>query len=147
MSSAPFDLYAIDTAHPLYAQVYQLREIVLRQPLGLSLKNEVLDGDKADTIVVAADDQTVVGCVMMKVADEHTIKLRQMAVAPDRQQQGIGRMLIAAAERIAWERGFETISLHARCSAADFYTKLGYEETGPVFEEVTIPHILMQKHK
>jgi hypothetical protein len=56
----------INTAHPLYPEVFQLRETVLRLPLGLSLHNEDLRGDEQDAVFVALDEKgNVVACLMM----------------------------------------------------------------------------------
>jgi predicted GNAT family N-acyltransferase len=35
--------------------------------------------------------------------------------------------------------------MHARQTAVGFYQKLGYSITGEPFEEVTIPHYIMEK--
>jgi predicted GNAT family N-acyltransferase len=36
--------------------------------------------------------------------------------------------------------------MHARKHAIGFYEKMGYKVKGDEFEEVTIPHFLMEKH-
>jgi predicted GNAT family N-acyltransferase len=35
--------------------------------------------------------------------------------------------------------------MHARQTAAGFYSKLGYQRVGDPFVEVTLPHIAMRK--
>jgi predicted GNAT family N-acyltransferase len=37
------------------------------------------------------------------------------------------------------------MTMHARVSATGFYEKLGYEIRGEQFDEVTIPHYIMEK--
>ena len=146
----PTRIAPICSLHPLYPQVLDLREAVLRRPLGLSLRNEDLSMDASDTIFVALqdDDTRVAGCVMMHPLPGHKrVKLRAMAVYPELQGSGLGRMLVQAAEAWAWQQGFETIVLHARKTALGFYERLGYEVLGEEFTEVGIPHRLMQKHK
>ena len=59
------------------------------------------------------------------------LKLDVMAVSPDHRNSGIGRRLVAKAERMASGRGclrsyVDTMSYQA----PGFYTKLGYTETG-----------------
>jgi predicted GNAT family N-acyltransferase len=49
------------------------------------------------------------------------------------------------AENIARDRGFKKITMHARKTAIGFYEKLGYKPIGEQFEEVTIPHFIMEK--
>lgn len=130
----------------LYPQVWQLREDMLRQPLGLSLKDENLGDDAIDTIFAAIQNGKVVGCVMMHSMNDKQVKLRQMAVAEGMQGTGVGRMLVDAAGLWAKEEGFDEIVMHARITAAGFYEKLGYHTRGTLFTEVTIPHILMCKN-
>ena len=135
----------INTTHPLFKEVFALREEVLRKPMGLSLYNEDTSADIPDDTFVALSDGKVIGCVLCKVAKEKVIKLRQMAVADHWQGKGVGKMLIENAENNARENGFEKIELHARQNAIAFYEKLGYKQYGAPFYEVTIPHIAMAK--
>lgn len=136
----------VSVNEPLYQQVYDLREEVLRKPIGLSLKNEDLSGDALDTITVALENEKVIGCVMLHSHESpEIIKLRQMAVAYTHQGKGIGRMLVLAAEAHARESGIKKIVLHARITAEPFYKKLGYLTTSGEFTEVDIPHVVMEK--
>ena len=129
---------------PEYQQVWQLREDVLRKPIGLSLKDEDLSSDAEDRILIAMYDDHVIGCVMLKDAGSN-LKLRQMAVANAWQGKSTGRQLVQAAEKVAKENGYKKIVLHARQVAVGFYQKLGYEITSDLFTEVGIPHYVMEK--
>jgi ribosomal protein S18 acetylase RimI-like enzyme len=71
--------------------------------------------------------------------------MRQVAVAPGMQGQGIGRKLVEYAEEFARDGGFDLMLLHARETAVPFYEKLGYRRLGQRFEEVTLPHWAMVK--
>lgn len=136
----------ITTADPAYSQVFELRDAVLRKPLGLSLHDEDTSGDMAERIFVAEDEAgKIVGCVMLKPLTGAAFKLRQMAVSPEAQGIGIGRLLVEAAERTVWIEGATRIEMHARATAIPFYEKLGYELVGDEFSEVGIPHFFMQK--
>ena len=68
-----------------------------------------------------------------------------MAIAENRQQEGIGKALLLFAEKTALEAGFNTIVLHARENAVVFYKKSGYDVIHGPFTEVTIPHYEMTK--
>jgi predicted GNAT family N-acyltransferase len=138
-------IHTIDIHHPAYQQVWQLREDVLRKPLGLSLKNEDLSMDAQDTIFTAVHDEQVLGCVMMHPVNKDVIKLRQMAVYPEWQGKGLGAVLVEAAEQYSLQQGYRKIILHARMVAYNFYSKLGYSSIGDRFTEVGIPHVLMEK--
>ncbi len=74
-----------------------------------------------------------------------TVQLRQMAVKPGLQGKGIGRVLMQFAENIARDRGNKKITMHARQTAVGFYEKQGYNVVGEQFEELTIPHYIMEK--
>jgi predicted N-acetyltransferase YhbS len=129
-----------------YTQVWQLREDVLRKPIGMSLKNEDLSGDADDLIFIALHKGDVVGCLMLHHVNDTTIKLRQMAVGQNWQGRNIGRMLVGAAERHSAAAGYHTVVLHARMVAAGFYDRLGYTPMGDQFTEVGMPHVVMQKY-
>ena len=136
----------VTTEHPYYQQVYDLREEVLRKPIGRSLKDEDPGADKLDIIIVALDTEKVIGCLMLHATNNPTvIKLRQMAVNPYWQGKGIGRKLVMVAEELLGHKQINKIILHARVTAIDFYRKLGYTVTSGTFIEVGIPHVEMEK--
>ena len=125
-----------------------LRERVLRQPLGLSLSaSDLRDEDQQLHFGLFAEDQhRLLACLVINPLTPSMVKLRQMAVAPDVQGQGLGLMLVTDTEKLLRDRGVQTVELHARTSAAGFYQKLGYEPSGPVFIEVGVEHQKMWRH-
>ena len=135
----------ITTGTAEYEQMLDLRDRVLRVPLGLSVKNDNLRQDEHDVLLVACKGTEVIGCVILHPIDPKVVRLRAMAVIPEYQGKGIGRLLVHEAERVAREEGFPRIILHARIVVAGFYEKLGYIRQGEIFTEVSIPHVLMQK--
>lgn len=137
----------ISTTSSAYKQVFDLRETVLRQPIGLSLHDEDLSNEVNDHIFAAMQNEFVVGCLILSPRAQHMVQLRQMAVAPELQGQQIGKQLVQYAEQFAWQNGYEHIMLHARMEAKGFYDKLGYKQAGDEFTEVGIPHIEMIKDK
>ena len=137
----------INLSDPRYQQVWELREEILRKPLGLSLKNEDLSRDKINAIFIAEQDGVVIGCVFMEPLNKNEIQLRAMAVYNDWQGKGVGRLLVQGAEEFAWQDGFGKIILHARKVAMGFYHSLGYVNFGDQFTEVGIPHFMMEKKR
>ena len=98
--------------------------------------------------IVALDDDedgACVGCLVLGPIDANVVRMRQVAVQPDRQRQGIGRALVGFAEQSARARGHREIVAHVREPVISFYASLGYELTGPRFIEVTLPHFPMRK--
>jgi GNAT superfamily N-acetyltransferase len=131
-----------------YEETVRLREAVLRRPLGLSFTRQELD-DEASSQHIAAfegDEETpCVGCLVLMPVDRDVVRMRQVAVRPDRQREGLGAALVAFAERVARARGYGEITAHVREPVIPFYARLGYELSGSRFVEVTLPHFLMRK--
>lgn len=135
----------IDISSPKYQQVWDLRDAILRRPLGMSLKNDDLSWDNDDIMFIAEADSRVIGCVMLHPVTDECMKLRQMAVYDEWQGRGIGAMLVRAAEEYIRSKGYRKITLHARKTALGFYSILDYDVLGNEFTEVGIPHYLMEK--
>jgi ribosomal protein S18 acetylase RimI-like enzyme len=138
-------LKIIDHGSREYQQMVQLRNDLLRRPLGLTFTPEELEKEKEEILIGAFEEEKMLGCCMLIKQDPATVRLRQMAVLNNLQGKGIGRALMQFAENIARDRGFHKITMHARKTAIGFYEKLGYRVCGQEFEEVTIPHYVMEK--
>lgn len=138
-------LKIIDHGTKEYQQMVQLRNDILRKPLGLSFSPEELEKEKEEILIGAFEEDKMLGCCMLITLDPGTVRLRQMAVLNNVQGKGIGRALMQFAENIARDRGFRKMTMHARQTAVGFYEKLGYRVSGDQFEEVSIPHYIMEK--
>ena len=138
-------LKIIDHGTREYQQMVKLREDVLRKPLGLGFDNDELEDEKDNMLIAAFEDDDILGCCMLVEEKPDTVRLRQMAVLNDLQGKGIGRALMNFAENLARDRGYKTLSMHARKNAIGFYEKMGYVVSSPEFTEVTIPHFVMEK--
>ena len=128
-----------------YAQACELRNAILREPLGLSLYDENLSEENNYTHYGAFENEMIVACL---IAIPHSIflaQIRQMAVSEDRRKMGVGRQLMQYAEKDLLQKGFRKIFLHARKKAVSFYLKLGYRSVGDEFEKLSIPHQKMEK--
>ena len=55
-------------------------------------------------------------------------------------------MIIQFAENIARDKGYRTLTMHARDTAIGFYEKYGYKVEGGGFIEINIPHHIMKKN-
>jgi len=138
-------LKIIDHGTAEYMQMVKLRDEILRKPLGLSFTKEELEKEKNNLHIVAYEDERMLGCCMLLEEDPETVRLRQMAVMNDLQGKGIGKALMQFAENLARDRGYKKITMHARKNALGFYEKMGYKTKGKEFEEITIPHYVMEK--
>lgn len=138
-------LKIIDHGSAEYSQMVRLRDDILRKPLGLSFSQTELEREKDEILIGAFEEDKLLGCCMLVKEEPGVVRLRQMAVSNNLQGKGIGRALMNFAENIARDRGFKKLTMHARKTAIGFYERLGYEVSGNEFQEVTIPHFVMEK--
>lgn len=138
-------LKIIEHNSPEYNKMVALRYEILRKPLGLEFTKEELDKECNDILIGAFDDDRLLACCMLTAVSGDTCRLRQMAVHNSLQGKGIGATMMNFAENVARDRGFKTLTMHARKTAVGFYEKLGYRIHGDEFQEVTIPHFEMRK--
>ncbi len=136
---------AIKSTSPKYSGVWDLREEILRRPLGLSLRNEDLSRDKEDDIIIAEHDNIVIACLLLHPLEDNNVQLRAMAVYGGWQGKGIGKLLVQSAEKFCMQKGYMKIVLHARKVALGFYSGMGYTTCSDEFTEVGIPHFMMEK--
>lgn len=129
-----------------YQETVALRDLVLRQPLGLCFTAEELAAEHDSFHLGYWHQDRLLACLILKPLEKTIIKVRQFAVHPDFQGQGLGMQLMQHAEAFARDRGFTKITLHARESAAGFYQKLDYDTQGEPFLEVGLAHRLMTKN-
>lgn len=128
-----------------YRQCLKLRDRVLRQPLGLGLSDEDLLGEDSQYHYAIVLGQRVLACVILKPQDERVISLRQMAVEPEYQGQGLGQRLVRVAENHSRAAGYKQLQMDARREAEGFYKKLEYETEGDMYLKVGIEHVKMKK--
>jgi predicted GNAT family N-acyltransferase len=136
--------YAVDSAE--YRQELDLRNRVLRVPLGLVLSQKDREHDDSYIHFGAFDGDCLVASMALAPVNAEIIKMKQVAVETQQQGRGIGTILVKEAERLVSSRKYSRIELHAREVAVPFYKKLGYSIDGPLFYEVGIPHYFMYKH-
>ncbi|WP_411342423.1 GNAT family N-acetyltransferase [Paenibacillus sp. WLX1005] len=135
----------INTTSELYPLTLELRDLVLRQPLGMSIHNEQLIGEDEAVHLCALYEGRIVGVLLLKKVDDDTVQMKQVAVDESLRGKSIGRRLVEHAEQVAHELGYIHIVLHARQVALPFYEKLNYTVFDEPFIEVGIPHRNMIK--
>ena len=135
----------IDHGTKEYQQMVELRNEILRKPLGLSFEKEELNREAQDILIAAFEEDKMLGCCLLTKVDNQCVRLRQMAVQNNLQGKGIGAAMMNYAENVARDAGYNKVIMHARKSSAGFYEKIGYKITGKEFVEITIPHYVMEK--
>lgn len=127
-----------------YRAFVALRFNELRRPLGLVWAEGELARDHDERHFGLYVGVLLVGvAVVGKEGDG--VRIRQVAVQSNQQDQGYGRSLMGRIESLLWREGVMVFKLHARVSVAGFYEKLGYVREGEIFEEVGVDHVLMVK--
>ncbi|MFM9281850.1 GNAT family N-acetyltransferase [Paenibacillus jiagnxiensis] len=135
----------VEWGSPEYEQTLELRDRLLRKPLGLSIQDDPTHLENGDIHIRAVADGHTAGVLLLRKLDDSRLQMKQVAVDAAVQGQSIGRRMVEFAEQTALELGFAEILLHARLSAVPFYEKLGYVKEGDLFTEVGIPHFHMIK--
>lgn len=130
-----------------YVDLVNLRRRVLRAPLGLDFTAQQLAAEQTDVHIGAYLDNELAGCAILTPIDrsQGVIKLRQMAIDPERRAQGLGARILAFAEQACAARGYRQIVLSARETAVGFYEKAGFVSKGAPFVEIGLPHRKMTK--
>jgi predicted GNAT family N-acyltransferase len=128
-----------------YHLALQLRDVVLRKPLGLAFTEKDLQVDAQGIHLGAFISGKLVGCLILNPQAQGVYKMRQVAVDPTFQGRGIGKALVVFAEQVVQEVSGTKIELAARDTVVPFYESLQYQKEGNPFEEVTISHQKMFK--
>ncbi len=132
-----------------YDASLKLRHQILRVPLGMDLYDGSYDDLSQESryyhFGAFDEDGELISSVIGIPTATHEIRIKQMVVAEDHQNKGVGRRLFMAFEAYLLNLGFQLFILHARLSTHGFYLNLGYEIIGEEFEEVGLPHYKMSK--
>lgn len=131
-----------------YQKTLDLRNQVMRKPLGLDIFQEDFSHEKQALIlgVFAKEELLAVG-VMGKVQDNWSV-VEYLCVDNTLQSHGVGKLLLAKLEEISQSQKQNGIWLEARVSAQGFYEKLGYQTTGEKYflPHAPVEHIKMVKY-
>ena len=133
------------------AETIAVRWPVLRS--GFARETAIFDGDIAPGTLHfgAFDRDALVGVASIYLAPfpaqpdvSPTFQLRGMATLPEVRGAGFGKALLDACVAAAREKGAAILWCNARTSAADFYTKNGWQIVGDEFDIPTVgPHFRM----
>ena len=122
-----------------------LRMKVLLDPIGIPRSYINPEKEKDDLLIGAFENNELTGCCILTHINKTTMQLRQMAVDNTLQKKGIGKEIVLFAERLATEKGYSVLMMHARDTVIGFYTRCGYAIAGEQFFEVGIGHHRMEK--
>lgn len=128
-----------------YLRAVELREQVLRRPLGRGFTAAELATEAEQFHLILCRDGELAACAVLQRVMPGIARMRQVAVKTGLQGHGLGRVLVKHFEALAFSLEAREIKLHARQTAVPFYLRLGYEVAGPRFEEIGLPHLPMRK--
>ncbi|MDD3321285.1 MAG: GNAT family N-acetyltransferase [Paludibacter sp.] len=128
-----------------YRLELELRDRVLRKPLGMNLYDENLDKEVSDVHIGAFQDEILIGVLILSFIGDETLKMRQVAVDQNSRSKKVGSKMVNFSENWALSNNFKIIELHARSTAVEFYQKLGYKIISEQFFEINIAHFKMRK--
>ncbi len=126
---------------------YKLRYEVLRKPWQQPLGSEIDETDTTSTHALIKENNRAIACARLHFVDDTTAQIRYMAVHPNYQGKGLGKLIISYLEEISKENNRLIVILHARENAVDFYKNCGYtinEKSYLLWGK--IQHFLMQKN-
>ena len=132
-------------SHDYFSSLH-LRNEILRLPLGLHILDEDLSSERESHHIGIFENQRCIACCVLKRVTDKEIRMRQLAVHTDYRGKGLSKTVIEYAEKLALQKGYKRIILHARQHVQKLYEKLGYSVEGDYFIEVGISHICMYKN-
>ena len=128
-----------------YLETLELRNRVMRIPLGLDIHKEDFSCEKESAVIGAVYGGQLLGVGVM--SHKEVFKVEYLCVDFALQGSGIGGELLERMEAMAAEQGGKTMYLDARVTAQPFYARRGYKTTSEVFimECAPVPHVAMEK--
>lgn len=146
MNTERIELKRIEYGTEAYAATLELRNEVMRKPLGRNIADEDFSCERNMIVLGAFGDGALLGVCVLSHADA-AYKVEYLCVGFAIQGKGIGGKLLGEVERIAREAGGETLELEARCTAQPFYESHGLVAYGERYLHIAAPvdHIRMAK--
>lgn len=138
------DFKLIEYGSDGWKSAVQLREEILRKPLGSFFTDEELEEERSHLHIVGFNGNELIATAVL-VSEGDVMKMQRVVVKEVNQGSGIGSKMMTFCEKIARENKKHQIYCHARDTAVNFYLKNNYLAKGEYFPEDGIPHLLMYK--
>ena len=121
-----------------------IRETVFLDEQGF--EKEYDENDNVSKHIVIYDESTAVAtCRVYWDKEVNCHHVGRIAVLKPYRGKGYGEKILLNAERVAKEKGADSISLSAQVRASGFYEKLGYKKHGEIYFDEYCEHIAMKK--
>jgi GNAT superfamily N-acetyltransferase len=106
---------------------YDLRFRILREPLGQIRGTEKNEGDQTGIHFALFENEVILAVARLDIVNEYEAQARFVAVEVKQQGKGLGKKIMQHLEIECQNRRIKKLTLHARESALDFYTKMNYK--------------------
>lgn len=115
-----------------FKQYYDLRYKVLREPWGQARGTEKDDYEPISQHFMAVEDTTgeLLGVVKVFEKEPGVAWVSHLAVAPQHQNKGVGKLLMDYVENLARQQGYKTIGCMSRLNTTKYFEKMGYKVAG-----------------
>ncbi len=135
------------TTREQFKAYYNLRYKTFSEPAGHPRGTEKDDYEPiSDHFMAVTESGEVVGAAKLFEKSPGVGHLSQLAVAPEYQHKGIGRLLMQAVEQRAREKGYKAIGISARLTATAYFEKHGFHMAGlPALHLGTTHLVWMEK--
>ena len=117
-----------------------LRDIVFVVGQGITAESEVDGEDRACTHVIGRDDAGRIVATARLFLGKAPIKVGRVAVLTDLQRSGRGTALMSYVNGIVGDR---PAAMSAQAHLEAWYTRVGWQRVGDVYDEANIPHVKM----
>lgn len=136
----------LDASDPRMAEVHAVRHEALFAPFGIPRDDRWDDEGASRCHLVALVDSRVVGYACLVLDPDGSGHVRQVSVLETVRGQGVGSELMREVEREGRRRGLTLVWLNARCTAEEFYRRLGWRTVSDVFPSgrTGVPHVRME---
>lgn len=130
-----------------YEMTRELRNRIMRAPIGLSIYDQDYTFEVNSRMVGAFLGSNMLGCsIVGKMDGEYCLDF--LCIDDKMQKSGIGSLLLKDVEEWIRRQGAPVLILEARVTAQKFYEKHGYEAYGEIYlmEKSPVDHIMMRKY-
>lgn len=111
------------------AGAYSVRIQGMNRQHSISLRDEFDEHDTDGTkYIIILDSGYPIATCRFYETDKNTVTLGRVVVLTEYRGIGLGRKVIAEAEKWIKESGYKFIEIESRTVAVDFYRKLGYSQ-------------------
>lgn len=111
---------------------------IIGQQIDYEIEFDGLDNDC--TLFTVYLDDVPVGAARL-----YGNKVGRVATLDEYRGKGVGKAVMKFIERYAKNQKIDKLVLNAQLYVKDFYSNLGYQEVGDIFQEADIDHIKMIK--